>query len=72
MFDKLANVTGSGWKGYLAGVGLILYGVVLGIDATGVDVLPEIEATFDQAIETVLVGLGIFGIRHAKSNGKGE
>lgn len=63
--SKLASMTGSGWKGYTGGVGLMLFGVCLGIEAIGVDFTDLInDATFDQAIQHVLEGLAVFGLRH--------
>lgn len=59
---KLASLTGQGWKGYTAGIGLMLYGIVLGIDAIGIDI-GGLEGTFENAIEAFLLGLAAFGIR---------
>ncbi len=58
----------SGWKGYAAGIGLMLYGIVLGIDVLlqqmGYDLLPDKQSTIDLAVQTFLLGLGVLGIRH--------
>lgn len=58
----LANAMGEGWKGYTAGIGLMLYGIVIAIDSIGVDIA-GLEGTFEQAIQTFLLGLAAFGIR---------
>ncbi len=65
---SLVDLTGSGWKGYLGGLGLMLLGVCLGIDAMGID-LPLIEGNFDAAVTTFFLGLSAFGIRHKQSKG---
>ena len=57
-----ATIAGEGWKGYTAGIGLMLYGLVLGIDAMGIDI-GGLEGTFDNAVESFLLGLAAFGIR---------
>ena len=61
--QKLANLTGSGWKGYAGGVGMMLYAAVIAMDASGLDVMPNIVGTYDQAIAMFLLGLAAFGIR---------
>ena len=63
MFGKLAALTGSGWKGYTAGIGLMMLGVVMFIDAIGID-MPSLEVTIDEAFWTFLSGMAAFGIRH--------
>lgn len=59
---------GTGWKGYLAGVGLLLFSIVLGIDlvlqSIGEDLLPSIS-TWTEVVETFLAALAVLGIRHA-------
>lgn len=58
----LTAVPKNGWKGYAAGVGLMLYGIVIGIDALGIDI-GGLEGSMENAIETFLLGLAAFGIR---------
>ena len=46
-----------GWKAYVAGLGLLLYGIYLAL----------YNGQFDpQVVVSLLTGLGIIGIRHAQ------
>ena len=64
---KLAVATGTGWKAYMAGIGLMLYGIVVGIDSIGIDI-PNIEGTLKEATQLFLQGLAVFGIRSRMDN----
>lgn len=61
MLKQLASVTGSGWKGYAAGIGLMLYSVVVAIQSVGIEM--PIETSSSSAVELFLMGLAAFGIR---------
>ena len=59
---RVADVAGTGWKGYLAGFGLIFYAIALGIDSIGIDI-GGLDGTWDRAVELFLFGLAALGIR---------
>ena len=65
----LSTVSGSGWKAYTAGIGMMLYGVVIALDASGFDVMPNLVGTYDQALSMFLLGLAAFGIRDKLQKG---
>ena len=52
-----------GWRATLSGIGLMLFGVLLALDVV-VDI-PEIEGTWQLAVDRFLEGLAIIGIRWA-------
>lgn len=53
-----------GFRAIVAGIGLILYGIVLGIDSVGIDI-PGVVGNWDESIRIFFEGLGILGIRLA-------
>ena len=66
--QRLANATGSGWKGYTGGALTMLLGVIMGIDATELVNVPGVDGTFQGAWATITLGLAAFGIRQNLTN----
>ncbi len=60
--NKLAQATGSGWKGYTGGAGMAALGVLKIVEAVfNIEIPPEVY----QGLLSIAGGLGIFGIRDA-------